>query len=345
MPANLSPEYKAAESAFKKASDPRERLQWLREMLRTVPKHKGTEHLQADIKTRIKHLTEELESAKRGPARSGPALVIRPEGAAQVAIVGAPNVGKSSLHARLTGSRAEVGAYPYTTLYPQPGMLPYGDIQFQLVDLPPVSREHPLPWIANALQPADACLLVADLTQPDCVEATAAVLEELAGRRITLVDGRAGEAPAANGGEADEDEGYGDPFAVRLPALLVATRADLNPEPQAELAVLQELLGTRYPAISVSAETGPGLEHIGAWLFESLQVVRVYTKAPGRPPDKERPYTVRRGDTVGDVAALVHKDLAAGLKYARLWRAGGAEGLQVSRDEPVADGDILELHT
>src|SRR5215471_11393090 len=73
MPANLPPEYKAAEAAFRKARDPRERLEWLREMLRTIPKHKGTDHLQGDIKRRIKELSEELErpQKRRRTWRSG----------------------------------------------------------------------------------------------------------------------------------------------------------------------------------------------------------------------------------------------------------------------------------
>src|SRR5881396_508814 len=170
MPANLSPEYKAAEAAFRKSRDPRERLEWLREMLRTIPKHKGTEHLQADIKARIKDLAEELEGARKGGGHGGPPLVTRPEGAAQIALLGPPNSGKSSLHARLTGSNAHVGPYPFTTQYPEPGMMPFEDIHLQLVDLPAIAPEHPVPWIADALQTADAGLLVVDLSDPACVE-------------------------------------------------------------------------------------------------------------------------------------------------------------------------------
>ena len=103
MPANLSPEYKSAEAALRKAREPHERLDCLREMLRTIPKHKGTDHLQADIKSRIKELSEELEAPKKGPARGGVSHVVRPEGAAQLALIGPPNSGKSSLHVRLTG--------------------------------------------------------------------------------------------------------------------------------------------------------------------------------------------------------------------------------------------------
>src|SRR5512139_1881979 len=175
MPANLSPEYKSAEAAFRKARDPRERLEWLREMLRTIPKHKGTEHLQADIKARIKDLGEQLEGGRRGGGHGGPALVVRPEGAAQIALIGPPNAGKSALHARLTGSGAHVAEYPFTTQYPEPGMLPHEDVQFQLVDLPAVAPEHPVPWLAGALQSADAALLVLDLREPSCVEQLQAV--------------------------------------------------------------------------------------------------------------------------------------------------------------------------
>src|SRR5438552_13231737 len=135
MPANLSPEYKAAEAAFRKAREPRERLEWLREMLRTIPKHKGTERLQAEIKARIKDLAEELEGPKRAGAHAGPTHVIHPEGAAQIALVGPPNAGKSLLHARLTGSGAHDAPYAFTTQHPSPGMMPYEDVRFQLIDM------------------------------------------------------------------------------------------------------------------------------------------------------------------------------------------------------------------
>src|SRR2546425_7230286 len=135
-------------------------------MLRAIPKLKGTEHLQADIKARIKDLAEELERARKGTGHGGPALVIRPEGAAQIALIGPPNAGKSSLHARLTGSGAHVAPYPFTTLHPEPGMLPYEDVHFQLVDLPAVSSQHPLPWLPDTPATAGAAPPVAGPRAP-----------------------------------------------------------------------------------------------------------------------------------------------------------------------------------
>ena len=338
MPANLSPEYKAAEAAFRKARDPRERLDGLREMLRTIPKHKGTDHLQADIKSRIKELSEELEAPRKGPARGGVSHVVRPEGAAQLALIGPPNSGKSSLHTRLTGSNAHVAAYPFTTLHPEPGMMTYQDIHLQLVDLPAVSPEHPVPWLASALQTAEACLLVVDLGESSCVEQVQAVHAILREKHVTLTE-RWDAAPASDEG------GEGDPFALRLPALMLANKADLASDEAAEIETFRELTGLNYPALAVSAQTGQGLEESGAWLFQHLGIVRVYTKTPGKPPEKDRPFTLRQGQTVEHVARQVHKDLAHTLKYARVWSASGFAGQHVGREHPVADGDIVELHT
>lgn len=340
VPTNVSPEYKRAELAFRQASDPKERLEGLREMLRTVPKHKGTEHLQADIKSRIKQLSEEAHDTKKGGARSGPAQVVHPEGVAQVALLGPPNSGKSELHARTTGSHADVGPYPFTTHELLPGMLPYEDVHFQLIDLPPVTREHPITWIGNALQSADGCLMVVDLQDPECVEGVIAIRELLAERRVTL-----SEHWDRGIGEDLEPDVVVDPFAKTLPTLLIAAKVDLMDDRTEELAALHELLGTCFPTIETSVKTGEGLDAIGRWLFEKLEVVRVYTKAPGRPPGKDKPFTVRVGDTVYDVALQVYRNLADSLKFARRWGASGQfEGQQGSRDHPVLDGDVLELH-
>jgi ribosome-interacting GTPase 1 len=342
MPANVTPAYKAAEAAFRRARDPEERLECLRDMYRTIPKHKGTEHIRADIKTRIKELTEQLAGPRKGGARRGPATVIRPDGAAQIALLGPPNSGKSALHAILTGSRSPSEPYPFTTQHPVPGMMPVDDIHLQLVDLPSIATEHPVPWIANALQPADACLLVADLATPGTIDRIVALRAELADRNVHLIP----EWPAASSRARDsanlEDA---DPFAIHLPVLLVANKSDLVPDVAADVAVFEELAECRYPWLAVSATRRDGLDGLARWLVEHLGIVRVYTKVPGQPPDRTRPFTLRQGQTVHDVAVLVHKDVARGLKYARVWGTGSFDGQQVGPDHPVADGDILELHS
>ncbi len=346
MPANLTADYRKAEEAYRKAQEPRERLDHLKEMLRTIPKHKGTDAMQGDIKRRIKELTEELQAPKKTGQRKGPTHTIRREGAAQIALIGPPNAGKSALHVRLTGSRSEVGPYPFTTQTPIPGMLAHEDVLLQLIDLPPVSADYLESWIVNALQPADAALLVLDLSDPACASHVEAILTRLGEKRIFLNDWwpGLGKAPPPPAVADDGEEILGDPFRIELPTLLVANKCELLDDPAGEVAVLNELLGLDFPVVHVSAETGAGCEQIGPLLFRGLDIIRVYSKALGKPAEMERPFTLRRGETVLDVAGQLHKDIAAGLRYARIWGSEVYPGQQVGPEHRLADRDVVELH-
>ena len=340
MPTNLTPEYRRVEAAYRKTGNPVEKLSLLKEMLSVMPKHKGTDHLQAEVKSRIKELTEELRSSGKGK-RSGPTHVVRPEGAAQIALVGPPNTGKSSLHALLTGSHAMIGPYPFTTTEPLPGMLNHEDVQLQLVDLPPISRKHPLPWIVNALQPAEACLLVVDLATNDCIEACGDVIEVLRERRIRLIpdwpNSEPDEVAVDNASEIDL-------FRLTLPTLVLVNKCDHLDDVAGEVAVFFDLLGTEFPWLAASGEAGEQLHEIGAWLFRALGIVRVYTKTPGKPADANRPFTVRHGETVLDVARQVHQELGDHIKFARIWGSETFDGQQVGPEHEVADGDVVEIH-
>ncbi len=358
MPTNVSPEYKKAEAAFRQTRDPAERLDLLREMLKTIPKHKGTEHLQADIKTRIKELTAELSGPQKGAVRTEPTHVIRAEGAAQISLIGPPNSGKSLLHSRLTGSQAETAPYPHTTQAPLPGMFMHNDVQFQLVDLPAVSADVMAPWLPNAMQPAHAALLVVDLHEAGCMEEVIIIRERLAEKRIVLTDDWSGRLPGGlieglpepESPESDSDTGPGPDdeadetlFHTLLPTLLVVSKSDLGFDPD-EVDVMLELIEMRYPTVGISAETGEGLESLGALLRRGLDVIRIYTKVPGKPPEMKRPFTVFRGDTVADVASMIHRGRAQDLRFAKVWGSGKFDGQQVGVDFMIDDGDILELH-
>jgi ribosome-interacting GTPase 1 len=227
-------------------------------------------------------------------------------------------------------------------------MLPFEDVYFQLVDLPPISADYIESWIVNALQPADGALLVVDINDPACAEHVQAILHQLGERKIILHGfwpGLRGPKPVPEPTfDEDGEEIILDPFRIELPTILVANKSDLTDDPEGESRVLQELLDLDFPAIQVSATTGAGCEALGALLFKALQVVRVYTKMPGKPPEMDRPFTLRRGQTVLDVAQQVHKDIASALRYGKLWGTEVYAGQQVGPDHQLADKDVVELH-
>ncbi len=316
MPANLSPEYLDAEKKFKEAHTPAEKQEALEEMLATIPKHKGTEKMQADLKRRLSKLRGEAQK-KGGAAHAAPFYQVEKEGAAQLALVGAPNTGKSLLLRKLTHAAPEVAEYPFTTRRPTPGMMRYENIQFHLVDLPPISAEFTEYWLPVLVRQADGLLLVVDLASPD-------LLEELENTRALLEQKRV-------------------PVAQKK-TLLVANKLDL-PEAEENFGVLRGLIGEHFPMVAVSAETGAGLDALRRAVFELMDIVRVYTKAPGKKTDRSAPYVLRRGSTALDVANHVHKDIAAHLKFARIWGLGKYEGQMVERSYLVEDGDVIEFHT
>ncbi len=320
MPANVSPEYKKAEEAFRAARTPEERLVCLEEMLSTIPKHKGTEKMQADIKTRIAKTRRELSSAKKGGAKRHDWFHIDKQGAGQVVLFGAPNAGKSALVRELTGLPAEVAPYPHTTTRPAAGMMPFGGIQVQLVDTPPIAADTP-PWVFHILRTSDMLLWVVDLSDDALLERVEEVAALLAGARIAT--------------EPSEELRY-------RRTIRVGTKYD-DPQAPDRLAILREMLG-ETEILTVSIEDGTGLDRLRQAVFEALDIVRVYTKKPGKPADMEDPVVLPKGSTVLDAAHHLHKDFAARLQYARLWNESGYDGQRVERGHVVQDRDILEFH-
>lgn len=327
MPANLTPEYLDAEERFKAAKTTPEKTAAVEEMLRTIPKHKGTEKMQADLKRRLSKLRGEAH--KKGGAKAAPPVsYVEKEGAGQVALVGPPNTGKSALLARLTHATPEVADYPFTTRLPQPGMMSFENIQIQLVDLPPLHPEFGEAWLPQAIRNADAAALVVDLAAPEVLEQVSDTLALLEKSKTLL---GAGTEPLGTG-------------FVRKPALLVGTKLDL-PGTRDTWAALGELWRSRFMLHALSTVTGEGTEEFRRAVFDLLGIVRVYTKAPGKKADLTAPFVLPRGSTVLAVAERVHKDIAAHLKFARVWGHSKFNGQMVQRDTVVEDSDVVEFHT
>jgi ribosome-interacting GTPase 1 len=330
MPANLPPQYLKVELEYRALARPADRLEKLRELYRLLPKHKGTEKLQSDLKQKMSRLRDEMEAAAPGGARKhGASHRLPHEGAGRVVLVGPPNSGKSAILASLTNARPEVAAYPFTTRAPQPGMLDFEGVSVQLVDLPAISSDFLEPWVPGMVRSADAAVLVADLAGDDVAEGIEATLGRLAEGRVELV----GELPF------DDD----DETTRHVKTVMAATKLDA-PGAGDRLEVVREWFGMRFPVIPVSVESGEGLESLREAAYHSLGLLRIYTKVPGRPVDRTKPFTVPIGSTVIDLAREIHRDFESSLKFARIWGSGVFDGQSVKRDHELHDGDIVELH-
>jgi len=323
MPANLPPQYYAAEKVFRTAKTPLEKIAAVEEMLAIMPKHKGTDHLRAELRTRIAKLTQ--QAGKKASVHRE-SMVIDKEGAAQVAVVGPPNAGKSQLVTALTKASPTVAEYPFTTQSVTPGMMPFENIQVQLLDTPPLAPNAIDFWLPHQLRRADALLVMVDLSNPPLAQMEN-IIAELTKMKISIGTGITEE----------------EVILSHQKALIIGNKVDLDSGRRNYLA-LRNGYGEELPLIAISAKDGTGLEELKLRVFRLLDIIRVYTKAPGQKPDMTDPIILGRGSTLEDAAADVHKDFARQLKYARIWGSGKHDGVQIKRDHVLQDGDIIELH-
>ncbi len=323
MPANLTPQYLAAERTFRAAKTVAEKIAALEEMYATIPKHKGTEKMQGDIKRRLAKLRQ---AARETKGRSGvDPFYVEKHGAGQFVLFGTPNSGKSAIVGAATKAHVNVAPYPFATHGPVPGMMAFEDVQIQLVDLPPVAREAVVPGMIGAVRSADGILVCVDLGARDLLDQVDVCLGVLEGRGMAPE----GRQPPEGG--------------VTKRMLLVGTKEDL-PGARENFEALQDLHRDLLPMLSTSAETGRGMDDLARRCFEMLRIVRVYSKEPSKPPDMRQPFILPRGSTVLDMAAEVHREIAANLRRARIWGAGVYDGQPVQQDHVLNDRDVIELH-
>ena len=328
MPANLTPQYREVEQRYRRARTLPAKIAALQEMMAVIPKHKGTDHLRADLRARMSRHMTEMEKPKATSGGGPQPFNIRKEGAGQVLIVGLPNSGKSELLNALTGAPAKIGDYPFTTQVPMVGMLPFENVLTQMVDTPALNDRDVQTRLFGLLRHADLLLILLDLSKDPVAE-----FEEVQ----DLLD-QWGYNLLEQGQALDEE-------AARLQksAILVANKSDAEGSSD-RFSELQSRYGRRFHLLRVSCMDGTGLEILGKEVFHSLSKVRIHTKSPGSRAEFDTPIIMLQGSTVADAAERLHKDWREKLKYALLWGSSKYNGQRVGRGYVLADNDIIELH-
>ncbi len=330
MPANLTHKYLKAEQAYRRAATLDDELACLQEMLREVPKHKGTDRLQADLKHKIRRAKQDIEQQrKRGVGKPAIFRLAR-QGAGRVLLIGGPNAGKSQLLASLTRATPEIAPYPFTTRDHTPGMMPWQDVMVQLVDTPPITADLFDAITQSLIRGADLVVLVVDLGTDEGIEQLQELLGHLNATKTRL----------AASSYLDESD-----IGVSYTQTIVAFNKIDLPGAVDRIELLHEFCSTDMPEYRISAQSPETLDELRRAIFEALDVIRVYTKTPReKTPDYSHPYTIRRGQTLLEVAEQVHKDFAQNLKYAKVWSESTHAGTSVKADYVPMDRDVVEFH-
>ncbi|MCW3984109.1 MAG: 50S ribosome-binding GTPase [Candidatus Bathyarchaeota archaeon] len=391
MPTNLPPEALDKWEEVEAAKGPREKMEKMQEFLKYVPQHKGTLKLRGEIKRKIAIIREDLEEKKRkgtGKSSGGPKLFVEKEGSAQIAIVGMTNVGKSCLMQAVTKANVVVSPTQFTTRQPVPGIMDFGDVQFQLVETPAVMEGSGDgrawgPVTLGVARNADGVILMVDLTQDPVaqLELLVAELEKSrvlvnrpngrveidrrhtgAALRIILIgklldttmqeveellrNYRINDAIVKITGEvslSDIEDAIFETTTYK-PAVIAANKTDVKGT-EANLRKLIHHVNNKIPVVAMSCEQKRGIEELGKALISTLGIIRVYTKEPGSKENTGRPFTLRRGATLGDLARNIHKEFISNFLFAMVWaKRLPFSPKKVGLNFVLEDGDVVEIH-
>ncbi|MEM0090260.1 MAG: TGS domain-containing protein [Nitrososphaerota archaeon] len=381
MPTNLPAEAKAKLAKYREARTHEEKIKALEEAISCIPHHKHTEKMLRQLKKRLAQLRRELEHK---PVKGGKRdeFSVEKEGAAQVVLLGATNSGKSSLLAALTNATPDIADYPMTTRKPTPGMMVYEDIEIQVVELPAILTEA-LEETSIAYKSlgmarnADLIAVVLDATNKP-LEQLKKIVEMLEDVGVVLKRERAKvilEKKDSGGirlvtfgrfhGTVDEVKKLLESVGIRnavvkiigdatmedieeqviyefvyKKGLVILNKFDVSAEQTSEIEELSMQLG--IPLVKTSAREGKGLVELKRLIFENLGLIRVYTQKDGIVARK--PIVVPSGTTVGQLAYLIHKELAESFRYARVWgKSVKIQGQKVGADHVLQDKDLVEI--
>lgn len=332
MAANLTPQYLKAEDNYRRAQTPEEELKWLQIMFAEIPKHKASEKMQMMLKTKMSDVRKDMEQSRLAGKKGGGAksFKIPRQGAGTVVVIGGPNSGKSQFICSMTKATPEVAAYPFTTKSPTPGMMPWNDVVVQLIDTPPITADYIEPYMYGYVRGAELVLLMVDLGDDDGIQACTDVLNRLQATKTRL---------AAQSALDEDDVGLS-----YTKTFVVANKIDL-PDAADRLELFHEFCPLDFREFVISSVDMTGVEELRDAIYESMDAIRVYTKQPQKKEaDRDKPFTVKKGDTLLDLAEMIHKDYVAKFKFGRVWGSAVHDGTVVKGDYVINEGDIVEIH-
>lgn len=327
MPANLTPVYFKAEERYKSAATTEEKILALEEMLAVMPKHKGTDGLKASLRQKLSALKELQLNPKKSPGKHTDIFHIVRGGAGQIALIGLPNTGKSSIVSALTNAKVNVADFPFATAAPVPGMAKFEDVQIQLIDMPPITADYSAPGQVGTYRNCDLIGIVIDLSA-DVEEQMLVLLDYLESKNLLIND----QTPAADTSENLKGK----------KVIVICTKSDIAIEGAFEK--VQKNIEDKFRCVKFSAQQPESIAAMPKIFFEQLGIIRIYAKPPGKKPDMNDPFTLAAGSNVHDLATVIHRELADKLKTAKVWGTGVYDGQNVQKTHVLHDKDVVELH-
>ena len=330
MPINAHPEFLAAEKVYIAAETKEQKIAALKKMISHAPSHKGAENLRAQLKrrlARLKYANEKEIKQKKG----GKAGIKKEE--MQAVIIGKTGVGKSWLLDKLTNANPKIAKSSleqFTTKKPIVGMMPFQGASIQLIELPAIESEYYDKGIAHT---ADVILiLITDLKQIQEIEAS---LTNITGKKIIVF----------NNIENQNTRKISATLQSKKYNFVILNSASLGQDSEGVGERLHE--SSQSPLIRVgSGVTDGGLENLKEKVFQNLNKIRVYTKEPGKKPDKNRPVILNPESTVKDVAEKILHGFSKNIKETRIWGPSSKFAGQITGlNHKLKDLDIVEFKT
>lgn len=307
MPINAHPDYLAAEKEYLSSVSLEDRIEKLKKMISLSPGHKGAENLRAQLKTRLKKLTSQLEKNKKISKLSGKEG-IKKEGV-QAAIIGFTNSGKSTLLNFLTNTNSKISPGPdvkFTTKSPVVGMMSYGDVEFQLIENPAFESEF---YNKGLVHTADILLLL--VTEINQIPKLKKELDREKGKQIIVYN----------------------------------KTSLLNSEEKRKISA--NMQSKKYNFVLISTKTHEGMDELKEKLLENSGKIRIYTKHSGKgKKSKGKPVILNPDSIVRDVAEKILKGFSRNVKETKIWGPSSKfPGQKVGLNHKLKDLDVVEFKT